>query len=145
MITINMISTMPQSFHYWFHVGMISNSSALHFWLKNKFFLINNKFKARECLMTQASISVTYRFYGHKFYQNVCGKFVRSAGDQWELVNVSQFRRKHTIYFRIFSALHHIPGRFYPVCELVLLQPTLDKAMVHLIHYIWVKKDQLKK
>lgn len=71
MITINMISTMPQSFHYLFHVGMISNSSALHFWLKKKFFLTNNKFRARECLMTQASISVTYRFYGHKFYQTV--------------------------------------------------------------------------
>lgn len=44
--------------------------------------------------VTQASISLTYCFYGHKSYQPTCGKFVRVTWDQWESVNVLAFKRK---------------------------------------------------
>jgi hypothetical protein len=58
MITINMASTLPQSFHHSLHVGTRSHSSALHFSLclkkkrrrkrkKEKLFLANNKFIAK--------------------------------------------------------------------------------------------------
>lgn len=49
-------------------------------------------------------------------------------------------RGKHTIRFRIFSALHDIPDHFNSTCELILLQTTLDQVIVH-IHLSYLGKE----
>lgn len=44
-----------------------------------------------------------------------------------ELVGTDKcLRGKRAIHFRIFSALRNTPGHFNLICELILLQSTLD-------------------
>lgn len=146
MITINIISTTPQSFHHLLHVGMINHSSALHLLLKKKFFLTNNKFIARDCLCDFSIHFFNLLFLWTYILLAYSWKVRQGRLGSVEIGKcLKVLRGKHTIHFRIFSALHNIPSHFNPVYELIRLQSALGEAMVHIHSYIWGKERSIEK
>lgn len=126
-----MISTTPQSFHHLVHVGMISNSSALHFLLKKKFFFTNNKFIARECLCDSSFHFFNLLLLWTQILLAYVWKVRQGNLGSVGIAGFLQFKRKTHNSLQSLFISHNIPGHFNPNCELTLLQSTLDQAMVH--------------